>query len=378
MPVEMVLPLTFATFYMCIVKKLSNPKQRICINILLKNVYPDIVSDKSCEVLSDSECSNYAKGRRPLSTPLQKELNELSEEDVIGRLKQLMIQDLAAMANALRTLVQRSTLSESEKEEILKYYQEETQYTFIARVFIKCIRGDNKYPLTTKQIELLQKYGDDYVSANDTESEPEELGSLEFRSDSTLKLGSIGKEDLEWIGKYVPAAMLDTKITYDASRVVIQHEMLSLPDDYVKMIYLLKPALEEANLQKFKINEFIEVMDIDTTQNKLKHGSLEYWEFEGGIEYIISMLKMIYFGDVSDFAVRLIGGFDLSQSEAVVLALRKVSNENVKILYALDHKEEAAVKLVFLAHRYYEKAKEQSLDTLHDNTQLYIMGREKS
>lgn len=170
--------------------------------------------------------------------------------------------------------------------------------------------------------------------------------------------------------------MLDTPIGFTDSRVVIQHEKLELPTDYKRMIYLLKPTLREAKLRRFTINEFIEAMDIDAALYKLRNGSLEYWQFEGTIDWIISMLQMIYFRNVSEFAVQLIGGFDLDQSSALETTLKKVSNDNVTILSALAYKEATDVRLVLLVHRDDKKAKEQRLDTSHDKTHVYTMGRE--
>lgn len=60
MSAETGMPLTFATFYTCGIKQSTNLTQRNCINILLKGY----IGTNSSDILFDSVCSNYVKGKK--------------------------------------------------------------------------------------------------------------------------------------------------------------------------------------------------------------------------------------------------------------------------------------------------------------------------
>lgn len=150
----MAIPLTFATFYTCI-RNFTNLRQRDCVNLLLRNKHP-FLSD--WDTLSDAACSNYANGKRALSAELQIELFNLSIEDVIDRLNKIGIRDFTAVSNALIILVKHSSLSDNEKEKLIKCYEFEDELTFIATVFLRCVKEKNCYPLTRLQVETLNEY----------------------------------------------------------------------------------------------------------------------------------------------------------------------------------------------------------------------------
>lgn len=124
MSAEMIMPLTFATFFICGVKGLTNLTQRTCVNLLLKGVFSEKAKDGGDGVLNDSDCTNYIKGQRKLSADIQIELDKLSLEDFIERLKRIKIRNLTTAAEALRVLVRNSSLSEKDKEELLKDYHD--------------------------------------------------------------------------------------------------------------------------------------------------------------------------------------------------------------------------------------------------------------
>ena len=149
------MPLTFATFYTCGIKRFTNLTQRICINLLLRDGYAEA---KENEILSDSVCSNYAKGKKALNSELQVELLGLSGEDIIERLHKIGIQNYAAVSDALQVLVEKSSLSANEKRELLECRRPDNELEFIAAVFLKCIRGDNYHPLTSADINALENY----------------------------------------------------------------------------------------------------------------------------------------------------------------------------------------------------------------------------
>lgn len=152
------MPFTFATFYICGVKRFTCLNQRNCVNLLLRNTYSD---SPYGDVLSDAECSNYAKGKRGLSTDLQNELLKLSVEDIIDRLNKISILDFTSVSNVLMVLVKNSSLSDKEKRKFTKCYVLEDELTFIATVFLRCIKEDNFHPLTHLEIQTLMGYIND-------------------------------------------------------------------------------------------------------------------------------------------------------------------------------------------------------------------------
>lgn len=354
----MAMPLTFATFYICGVKDLTTYKQRICVNILLKNIYPDKGGCIDTRVLTDTYCTNYTKGRRALSNDLQKDLNELSEEDAIERLERLGIQDKTIMSNALKFLVENSSLSENEKKELLESFHSEDKSIFVAKVFLKSIKGNNYNPITNEQINILTKYKTQSLDGINSNSAISENQKSVNRTDTFFHAETVNNENL-------------TRENDRFSRSKLEYDEFDLPNDYQKLMDILKAAMKEANLQFFQINEVIEAMDIDTIYNKLKEGYLEYWKVEGKIKHILVPFKRHDFSDVSAFAIHLIGHFDLSQSRAIEQFLRKVSNNNVTILTSLCYKEGTDIKLILLVHRNERKAMEQKLDDENDGTKVY-------
>ncbi len=351
------IPLTFATFYICGVKDLTTYRQRICVNILLKNIYPEKGVCSDTRTLTDTYCTNFVKGRRALNNDLQKELNELSEADAIERLEKLGIQDKAIMANALRFLVENSSLSENEKRELLESFQSEDKLTFIAKVFLKSVKGNNDNPVTDELIKMLTRYRTQSTS----------LAGQNSNSTISENQKSVNKTDMFFHSEARGNGNLTRKSdSFSCSK--LEYGEFDLPNDYQKLMDILKVAMNEANLQSFQINEFIEAMDIDTIYNNLKEGYLEYWKVEGKI---FAPFKKYNFSDVSAFAIHLIGHFDLSQSKKIEEFLRKASNDNVTVLTSLCYKEETDIKLILLVHRNERKATEQKLDNEHDGTKVY-------
>ncbi len=358
---ETIMPLTFATFFICSVKDLTNLTQRTCVNFLLKGIFSEKAKDGGEGVLTDSECSNYVKGKRKLSTDIQIGLGKLNLDDIIERLKGINIRNLTIAADALEVLVRNSSLSEKEKKALLKNHQEDQEITFIAKVFLRSVKEDNCYLLTQAQEDTLKKYrvSDD---KNDT---------LAISTHQKLVNGAETEEDIGWMGDYVPASKIKKTIMPTDREVVMRHAEIKLPKEYSCMVYILKPALKEANLRKYSMNDFIKVLDIDAASNSLQEGQLEYLQFEGAIDSIVASLKMLNFSDACGFVIQPVGVFELSQIEIVEEVLRVASNVNVTMCTPLIYKDVPDFKLILLVHRSKRKAKEQSLDTDYDNTRIY-------
>ncbi len=381
MSAEMNMPLTFATFYICGIKQSTNLTQRNCINLLLKG---SIGSDSS-DILSDSVCSNYVKGKKNLTNDLRVQLLNLTKEEAINRLNKINIQDFTIVAIALFTLVTNSSLPDNEKRRLLKCSDSNDELAFIAEVFLSCLKRDNIYPLSNASIDTLESYRHNTVLANSTGNNPTTFGSPVWRtiSVSDNQADSItndieNDEDFDWMRNYVPDSMITTPPAFVRSKVETVAVALELPNDYSAMIYSLKPTLTESAYEKFTIEDFTKTMDIDTTRNSfiLQKGSLEYWQFEGAMESILPLIKNYNFSEVSDFALQLIGEFTSKDVEKLKQYLKDVSNNNVNILTSLIFdKELVNVKLILIVHKCIEKVDDQNSDIDHDGTHRYTPRR---
>lgn len=371
------IPLTFATFYICGIRKFTNLTQRNCTNFLLTGKY---VNTDSVDILSDSMCSNYVKGKKPLNSDIQVELLKLSKDEVIRRLSQIGIQNFTSSACGLQILVKNSNLSDYEKERLINCYKSNHELPFVAEVFLSCIKGDNYHPLDNAAIQTLESYR---LSENSQSSHsaiyecsaPEgKLNPADLSASRTSDSGNA--EDIDWMRNYVPDSMINSSITFVRSKVQIETAVLELPMDYRAMIYILKPTLTESTLQKFTFQSFVNAMNIDAINNTLEKGHLKYWQFEGAIESVLPILNNFNFSKVSDIALQLIGEFTLKDFELLKQYLRNASNENVNILSTLIFdKEMANIKLILIVHECSEKADEQKLDCEHDGTHLYNLRR---
>lgn len=372
MPAETIMPLTFATFFICGVKELTNLHQRICVNVLLKGMLLEKnIKVDACEI-SDPDCSNYAKGKRKLSTEIQIELSTLNLEEIIERIKRISIRNLTTAADALKILVKNSSLSEKDKEALLKNYREDQELTFIAKVFLRSVKEDNSQELTLTQRETLIKYRDYNSLLNDKNGILiHEHQKQVNEAETDLHANTEIDEDISWMDRYVPASMVEKPFMPDDSEVIIRHDEIKLPEEYARMVYLLKPALREANIRKLPMNTFIEVLDIDAASNSLREGQIEYWQFEGAIDAIAALFKKLNFLDACGFVIQPIGNFEIEQTQNMEEILKSVSNANVAMCSPLIYKDTPDFKLVLLVHKSKRKAKEQKLDTEHDHTRIY-------
>lgn len=291
-----IMPLTFATFFICSVKGLTNLHQRTCVNYLLKGILSEKAKEGGYDVISDADCSNYANGKRKLSTDIQIELSKLPLEEIIKRLKGTDIRNFTTAADALKLLVENSSLSEKEKEALLKNYQADQELAFIAKVFLRSVRENNNQQLTRTQMDILNGYRDSYSIANDKNDIPEipEHQKQVNRTETDLHNDTENGEDISWMGDYVSASIIEKPLMPSDREVVLRHDEIKLPKEYSWMLYILKPALTEAKLRKYSMNDFFKVLDIDAGTKKLQEGQLEYWQFEGTIDSIIVFKENVY------------------------------------------------------------------------------------
>lgn len=381
MSAEIDIPLTFATFYTCGIKQSTNLTQRDCINLLLKGY----LGSDSIDILSDSVCSNYVKGKKNLTNDLRVKLLYLTKEEAINRLNKINIQDFTLVANALSNLIVNSSLPDNEKKRLVNCYESKAELTFVAEVFLSCLKGDNFHPLTKASVNALEGYRYNIVSANRKSNDSTIFERTNWRSTSVSDIQADAitndienDEDFDWMRNYVPNSIINTPPTFARSKVETVTVVLELPSDYSAMIYSLKPTFTESAYDKFTIEDFTKTMNIDITHNtfSLQKGSLEYWQFEGTMESVLPSLKYYNFSEVSDFALQLIGEFTAKDVDDLKQYLKDVSNDNVNILTSLIiDKELANVKLILIVHKCLEKVEEQKSDTDHDGTHRYIPRR---
>ena len=377
------MPLTFATFYTCGIKQCTNLTQRDCINLLLKGY----LGSDSNDILSDSVCSNYIKGKKNLTNELRVDLLYLTQEEAINRLNSISIQDFTIVANALFSLVTNSSLPNNEKKRLLKYRESENELAFIAEVFLSCLKGRNLHPLTPLHIDILEGYIHSTVPSNRTSNNPtisnkeawrnRDISDYDNQADA-LTYNNGNDEDFDWMRNYdVSNSIINTPPTFVRDKVKIATVVLELPNDYSAIIYSLKPTLTESAYEKFTIEEFTKTMNINITRNSiiLQKGSLEYWQFEGTMESVLPSLKHFNFNDVSDFALQLTGEFTSDDVKQLKQYLMDVSNSNVNILTSLIFdKEQVNVKLILIAHKCSEKVDAQ-LKPDYDGTLEYTPQR---
>lgn len=326
----------------------------------------------SNDILSDSVCSNYAKGKKPLTSDLQVRLLFLTTNETINRLNKLNIQNFTVVANALCVLVMNSSLPDNGKKKLMKYYESEDELAFIAEVFLSCLKGNNLHPLNDASINTLESYR--HIDRSTILQRI--VNTSVSQSDTTTNDNT--NEDFDWMRNYVTNSMINTPPTSVHDKVKIENVVLELPRDYSAMIYSLKPMLTESAYENFTIEDFTKAMNIDIFHNTftLQKGILECWKFEGTIESVLPSLKSYNFSEVSDFAFQLIGKFTLNDVEKLIQYLKYVSNDNVNILTSLIFdKELVNVKLILFVHKCSEKVAEQKLDTDHDGTRTYKLNR---
>ena len=369
---EMNMPLTFATFYTCGIKRSTTLTQRECINLLLRGN----LGSGSINILSDSVCSHYAKGSKPLTSDLRVELLNLTKDETINRLNKLNIQNFTVVANALCALVMDSSLPDNGKEALVKYYDPKNELSFIAEVFLSCLKGNNLHSLNQEDIITLEGYR--HIDSSAILERINRRNTSVSDSQANATPDENENEDFDWMRNYVPISMINPPPAFVRGKVRAENAVIELPNDYSAMIYSLKPTVTESAFEKFTVEELTKAMDIDTAHNSfiLQKGSLEYWQFEGAMESMLPLLKSYNFSEVSDFAFQLIGDFALKDVTELIRCLKDLSNDNVDILTSLIiDKALVNVKLTLIVHKCHEKVEDQKFNKDHDGTHTYKLNR---
>lgn len=362
-----VLPLNFTTFYLCGIKPFTKISQRICVNLLLKDVHP--TSSNTYEVLSDSVCSNYVKGKKPIKDELWVDLLKLSTYDLKNRIDNIGIQEPMLAAAALHKLIEASSLQKKTKDSLLASSNSDDPQIFIAKVFSQAIRAKDVRPLSREEetfIESCAHVAD--IPANDADSTREAAPYIMAQSPMPgAAFNGISEtqeeENGSWTMDYVPPTFSDDPLSFAMNPVHISMIPVNMPMDYRALVYSLKRTLNENPLQSFSFPEFIESMSIDDRSGYVTQGSIRYWNIRGSFRSICSAIGDIGFSTVSDFAIQVIGQYNLKNIEELTETLKRASNEKVNILTALIYVREASeLELRIIAHVCPEKVGIQKED----------------
>lgn len=357
------LPLNFTTFYLCGIKPFTKISQRNCVNLLLKGVHP--TSGDSYDVLSDSVCSNYANGKKPIKDELRLELVKLTEDDFKVRIDKVGIQEPLLVAKALHKLIEKSGLQNRTKDLLLKSFENEEPQTFIAKVFNHAIRAAEVRPLNREEEAVLASCIGEADENTEEESVPEHE-SFDMGQSSKMKntfKNNVTEEEAEWLMDYLPATFANDSFSFLSSPVRVERICVNMPMDYRALVNTLKPTLTENTLSNFSFEEFIKAMDIDGRNGKVKSGSLLSWAMCGALESICDVIDGINFSQVSDFAIQIIGQFRLDEAKTIIDALKRASNQNVHILQTLIYVNDASdIELRIITHICPDKAREQKED----------------
>lgn len=374
-----VLPLNFSTFYLCGIKPFTKISQRNCVNLLLKGVHP--TSDNTFDVLSDSVCSNYIKGKKSIKDVLRIELLNLPMDTLKKRIDSVGIQDPMQTLSALQNLIKISTLQQKTKSTLLKSAENEDTLLFIAKVFIHAIRAIDVRPLSDKEQAILDSctlstaiLTDETISSVEPDPDCNHTSHASTVSrTTTLHVPPTDDvdEETEWMMDYLLPSFANDPLEFAAMPIKIQYSPINMPMDYCALVYTLKPSLISNTLRTFKFHDFLNAMSIDEHSGKVCEGSLFNWIMQGSLESICAFIETTDFSLVSDFSCQLIGQFNLDESDNILSALRLASNNRVNILSSLIYVEDApSLELRLIAHVCIQKSEiQKNFDA--DGVQIY-------
>ncbi len=375
-----VLPLNFTTFYLCGIRPFTKITQRNCVNLLLKGVHP--TSNDTYEILSDSVCSHYVNGNKSIKDELRLEILRLSSDDLKKRINSVGIQEPMLAATALQNLIEKSSLQKKTKTSLLNGANSEDPEVFIAKVFNQAIRATNVRVLTSEEKELLKSCTQNASISSEmgeevtmtTVSDVEQFLKPETMSAYVSLNNEENDEEEEWLMDYLPSAFVSDSLFFAMNPVRIESTSVNMPIDYRALVNTLKPMLTENTLQKFSFADFIKAMAIDEHDGRVMSGLISYWVMRGTLKSICASIDTIDFSQVSDFAIQVIGQYNLDEVAELTNRLKNASNQKANILTALIYMGEASeVELRIITHICPDKVRQQL--SSDEDTQIYHLRR---
>ena len=361
MPQQSSLPLflDFATVYQCAIKPFKGLPQNRSVCVLLL----DKVADGSLP-LTDATCSNYVTGKRAIPDNYRTAFANINDIRIKEKFKNLRIYNLQIPADALRQLIDHVQLPEATYNKLIKSYQTSTATSapeqFLAEVFRYSADTKGSHLLSPQDLALIAAI----ASPNTTNH-----SSFERSEEDNLNLGSgFSEEDLLWMEDYIPPALRATNkyITNNSffkTPVTINQQSLTLPLDFLPLLFLLKPVLREVQVTTFTYDQFLDCTGISLTTGNLQSGTLQYLKIAGPIDGVVNAIQNLNFKDACSVVLLMKGPMTSENANQLERAIKDASFPTIKLLRSLIFDNQLSdVEVVLIINVDSEQAKKMRDD----------------
>ncbi|MBP3475435.1 MAG: hypothetical protein J6K48_03840 [Lachnospiraceae bacterium] len=319
--------------------------------------------------ISTSSSSNYATGKRIVPDDYRSALITLSNEALIERLTYIGIFEYDRMCNALRHLVECARIPSSQRERLIKAYENSEQIEFIKSIIRVAADCKEVEQLNSTDIEHLATFADMESTAKltgnklTTDAEIEATTSNADRYPLAAK-GSKDKYDHNWIKEYTSQNTDIEELRnrdFFGSTVVSSQQVLNMPYDFPKLLCFLTPMVKGNPIDEFTVEEFMECMSISVINSKVTNGSIECIKLTGQAQGVIKFISRLNLSEVSDVAFLMAGKVTNRDAKNIENAIRTASNKNVNCIHAMWYDEEIPeLEVTLITHVCPEAAKQQS------------------
>lgn len=317
--------LDFATVYQCGVKPFKAIPQNRAVCILLS-----VPVGKVRLPLSDAVCSNYISGKRTIPDNYRTALANITENDIKEKFEALGIYDLQLPADALRQLIANAILSEATRSKLIKSYQISTDAStpgkFLADVFRNSVNTKGNHPLSSENLTQLASYATLKISTEASENNGED--SADFDSE-------FSDEDQKWMRNYIPQMLPLTSRFFFGTSVTMEWQPLSLPHDFIPLVYLLKPVFNDLQVEMFAFDEFLDCTGINPITGNLQNGTLQYLKIAGPIDSVVSAIHNLNFRDICSVVLLARGQITIQDMDRIEQTVKDVSLSTVRFIRSL-------------------------------------------
>lgn len=353
--------LNFATLFQCAIIPLKSKSQTEAVNALL--------IEPGATIISNASSSNYATGKRVVPDDYRSALISLTNKALADRLTYIGIYEYDRMCDALRHLVECAKIPPSQRERLIKAYEDSEQIDFIKsviRVAADCKEAeqlnstDIEHLATFTNVEFTSKLADNKLKAD---AEPEaNTSNVDRRSLDANK--SRDKYDHNWIKEYTSQNTDIEELRnrdFFGSTVVSSQQVLNMPYDFPKLLCFLTPMVKGNPIDEFTVEDFMECMSINIINNKVTKGSIECLKLTGQAQGVIKFISRLNLSEVSDIAFLMAGKVTNRDAKNIENAIRTASNKNVNCIHAMWYDEEISeLEVTLITHVCPEVAKQQS------------------
>lgn len=353
----------FATVYQCGVKPFKAcPQNRAVCILLLDKV------DNGCLPLSDAVCSNYINGKRAIPDNYRTALANITEADIKRKFEAMGIYDLQLPVDVLKQLIDHAILPKATRGKLMKSYQTSTDAAipekFLADVFRYSINAKVNHPLSHENIAQLASFATPKMSTDVFEGNGEDSAD----SDSDFS-----NEDQKWMRNYIPPGLPLTSRSFFGTPVTIDVQTLNLPQDFVPLVYLLKPVLKEVQVEVFTFEEFIDCIGISPITGNLQSGTLRYLKITGPVDGVVSAIYNLNFKDVCSVVLIARGQLMRQDTDQIEKAIKDVSLSTIKFIRSLIFdKQLSDVEAILITRVDHEKAQKMRDDFISQDGDMRI------